>query len=482
MRGSGGYGPVQSRKTIVFLLAAFMMAVVFSLASRSAFAVCDDCDETDLWHGDEQTIPPGYTYEAHCELRDTIRCIIRDEHQITTNHILEEFEDQEEFLEQYVWDLYLHPAWMMMTEQLVHTAMFQMLTLGSMIDAKQQLETQTLFQKLSAKAHQDYHPSHDMCVIGTNIRSLASAERNYEYSTYVYSQRGMDRQLGNLGTAAARGEFDDHCLRLRQFRARYCDLRDNNEHMNMICNPDAANIKFPECLPAEGEQEITGGSKNKDISFIRTVDRARTLDIDFYTPEGLPELTEDEQDTFALGSNLYGSEVMFRIPESSLHQRQTQDELLDLRTIAAKRAVAEHSYNTIVGMKALGTEESFEETYPYMLLLLHTLGLGIDGDFPEEELALFLGERPSYNAQMEIFTKRIFQAPDFFTDLYDEPVNVDRKGVALQAIDLMQSFDMWNSYLRTEAMLSVVLELELLRLHTHTQNRLKSMRGGGLRL
>ena len=46
----------------------------------------------------------------------------------------------------------------------------------------------------------------------------------------------------------------------------------------------------------------------------------------------------------------------------------------------------------------------------------------------------------------------------------------------------MQDFDTWNSYLRTEAMLSVVLELELLRLHGRVQGEMGNMRSGGLDL
>jgi len=60
---------------------------------------------------------------------------------------------------------------------------------------------------------------------------------------------------------------------------------------------------------------------------------------------------------------------------------------------------------------------------------------------------------------MELLTKKIYQNPDFYTNLYDKPANVSRKGVAMQAIGLMQKFDMLKSTLRKEASLSVLLEL-----------------------
>ena len=153
-----------------------------------------------------------------------------------------------------------------------------------------------------------------------------------------------------------------------------------------------------------------------------------------------------------------------------------------MRNIIAKRSVGEHSFNTIVGMRSMSKEEATTLTQPYMLKILEALGIGDDGPFPAEEVAIYLGDRPSYYAQMEMLTKWIFQSPDFYVNLYDEPNNVERVGVALQAIGLMQDFDTWQSYLRTEAMLSVVMELELLRLHNDVENQMGGMRSGGFEL
>lgn len=492
------------------LIAALTALLLLPVTAGTGYA-CDNCSCVPIAHGEVIPPPPGYTYPIYCRSRDTIRCVLRDEHQITTDHILEEFEDLEEFLVDpadplnptRIWGKFLLPAWMMMTEQLVHTAMYQTLIVGTFFDAKQQLESQALFQRMTAEAHKDYLPSVEMCTFGTNIRSLAETERNYEYTTFVLSQRSIDRQMGNMNSEAARGQFDDDCFRLRQFRKRYCDLNDNNAHMNMICNPGSSSssssgsgssgtVFFPECKP--DSTEITEETKNKDISFTRTVDRANTLDLDFYTPNSGTTTTTtttstanadpsgDEQDVFALANNLYSNTVMHRMSESAMRARSSQDELLDMRTIVAKRSVAEHSFNTIVGMRAQSKEEAHEMTYPYMRILLENIGLGVTGDHAEDEIKMYLGDRPSYYAQMGVLTKRLYQNPDFFANLYDEPANVERKGVALQAIGLMQDFDTWQSYLRTEAMLSVILELELLRLNNQVQSRLSTLRSGGVPL
>ena len=441
---------------------ALMLTAAFYLFSLSASYACGpSCDVCGI---------PN----VHSEIRD----VIDEEQDETIDHMEAEFEDHEEiFWLQMIWEEHLEPALQMMGEQLALPPMQQMFALGMMIDAKHMLETQLVKQKLTVRAHQDYHPSTGMCVIGTNVRSLAAAERNSEYTAYVLGRRSIDRQLGGVRSAAARGNFDNVCFRMRQFRARYCDLRDNSGGMDILCNRDGAatNILRAECLPAAGDIDRSAESVNRDINLAGIIDRAATLDMDFYDVGGRPP-TDDERDIFALSNNLYSHNVMFRMPESRQEVRYNMDPLLDMRSIAAKRSVAEHSFNTIVGMRAPGTEESESTTTPYMRLFWEQLGV-TDSD----QLDQYLGDRPSYHAQMEVLTKKMFQNPAFFTNLYDEPVNVERKSVALQAIGLMQDFDMWQSYLRTEAMLSVMLELELLRRQRVVQDELGIVRASGIR-
>ena len=235
--------------------------------------------------------------------------------------------------------------------------------------------------------------------------------------------------------------------------------------MQVICDPPGT--EYEECRP--DSMNVTDETRNKDVNFTQVIDRAATLDVDFYTGAPAPALSEDETDIFALGNNLYSHDIMYRVPEATLKIRENQDELLDMRSIVAKRSVAENSFNTIVGLKAQGTAESTTLTLPYISLIWEALGVT-----DAAALENYLGERPSYDAQMEVLTKRMYQQPEFFTTLYDEPANVDRKGVALQAIGLMQQFDTWNSHLRTEAMLSVLLELELMAM----QERIDNLRGG----
>ena len=102
-------------------------------------------------------------------------------------------------------------------------------------------------------------------------------------------------------------------------------------------------------------------------------------------------------------------------------------------------------------MKAQGEEE----VQPYMKAMLAEMGI------EPNDIDNILGERPSYYAQMEFLTKKLYQYPAFYSNLYDKPANVDRKHIAMQAIALMQKRDMYRSIIRSEMSQSILLETSL---------------------
>ncbi len=337
------------------------------------------------------------------------------------------------------WQQNLLPAMMQMAEHLAAVAMQQTQIIGSFLDAQEQLETQRLFQQLMARAHKDYHPSIGMCEFGTRIKSLAASERQGELATITMSQRSQDRLMGNAFTAGRRGPGLDMNDRIEQFVSTFCDRRDNNNALDLICTSPtgaAANERY-----------------NKDIDYPRTIANPWTIDAANLTAGGAA--TNQEEEIFALATNLYGFDTYFRPKPETLRNMPNEDvsgaqiAYIDMRSRIAQLSVAEASFNALVGMKVEGTPGS----YAFLEAFLEDLGV------PNAEIADFLGSNPSYNAQMEILTKKIYQDPRFYTNLYDKPVNVERKGAAIQAIGLIQKFDLFKSYLRTEASLSILLEL-----------------------
>jgi hypothetical protein len=379
-----------------------------------------------------------------------------------------------EWMVEDVWKNNILPALQMFADQMSAVAMQQAFIFGTFLDAKHQLETQRVLQNIRARTHKDYHPSVGVCEFGTTMRSLAASERKSELVAHVMSQRSQDRNLGNINTAADQGPDSDKKNRLDQYTKKFCDPSDAGNTLDLLCPNGGATKK----------ERV-----NKDIDFVRTVDYPWTLDVDFSDTR----LTENEEEIFALASNLYGFDVFKNIPSTDFLSdkeeqtpnidtqefNSTKESYMDARAVLAKRSVAENSFNAITSMKATGTAASRE----FLEIVLEELGASTEGKttYNASEINRLLGINqdgqkiaPSYYAQMEILTKKIYQNPDFYTNLYDKPANVDRKQVAMQAIGLMQKFDLYKSYLRTEANISVLLELAVEDLQNEASNKFAS--------
>ena len=389
---------------------------------------------------------------AHRNLRDLV---IKPSHE-ATRLVFDTMMDQyEAWLDNVIMERYIIPTMMRMTEQLTAVGMYQILGVGTLLDAKHQIETQTIFRELVARAHKTYQPSMGMCRFGTNVRSIGAAEHNADLTAYALSRRSLARQSGNVNVNAASGVKEDREARLAQFKKYFCDVNDNNR-----LGADTGFTLLCETPP--GADTI-----NRDIDYTRFIAQSKTLDIDM--SQFKRDVTEDERAVFALASNLYSHEVFPRLSKAVLTGYNVQKQYLDLRAVMAKRSVAENSFNAITAMKTAGTAES-QNTAEFMKIILQDLGM------PAGEIESILGKRPSYLAQLEILAKKIYQNPDFYVDLYDTPVNVRRKIVAMQAIGLMLDRDIYDSYVRSEALMSVLLELRLIKKQGAVQNRLKNLK------
>lgn len=372
-------------------------------------------------------------------------------------HTDEQFEiHKEDFMITKMWDEWLRPNLQMLTEQVSTVAIEQMEVIGAFLDAKHQLETQRLFGQMASTAYKDYTPSEGLCTIVSMTRSLAGTERNVDMASMVISRRSMERQLLRANTSAAEGNVSDRESRFVQFQKRYCDRDDNSAGLGAVCQHDAA---------------VPNDILNKDIDFYRTLGRPINLNINFAKTTAI---TDDEQDLYALQSNLYGHQIADSLKNKIMKGAQQEKDAgeqayLNMRSIAAKRSVAENSFSEIAAMKAQG-QTAVALTGTYLRAALQEMGISA------ADATTMLGENPSYYAQMEVLTKRMFQRPEFFVDLYDKPANIERKSVALQAISIMQRRDILKSQLRTEAMISLLLELSTTREQEAVQNEATGIR------
>lgn len=392
---------------------------------------------------------------------------------VVNTHIDNEFNAHETWLVKFLLEDNVIPAMMLMAEQLTVGAMQQVGIIGTFFDAKQQLETQRALQNLQAEIRRDYQPSMGLCEFGSAAKSLAASERLGDYNGVLLAERALDRHLGSAYAAGFGGEQYDKENRLRQFKQKYCDISDNNNGLASICLSNGAG-------PAGGITVVGPPDKSrldKDIDYSRTLGTPWTLEVNY----GDKELKNDEEDVFALSNNMFGHKVFTRIPPMILKGKRNtvgsqgginvsgpedaREAFMDMRALMAKRGVAENSFNQMVAMKSEGTGASTK----YLQEMMKELGLGVDPDKPED-IEKLLGKNPSYYAQMEMLTKKIYQNPDFFTNLYDTPANVSRKEAAMDAIELIQKFDMFKSNLRTEANLSLMLETAVMDLQISAEN------------
>lgn len=453
-----GFHKIVFKKSVQALTLACLCSLFLVISKTEALAQYDCATQcTDLAN------------EIISQHEDTLRPDV-------TEHIADEFNQHRDWLTDTFARQQVIPALQLFTEQMTVVAMQQTMMIGTFFDAKHQLETQRLFQELQVQAHKDYQPSTAFCTFGTAARSLAASETGGRYTAVAMGQRQLARHLGQYNFAGSDNAENDKVARWEQFRNIYCDPQDNNwkDSPNTGLVPSGAGVTDPVCLTDQGATGDYNRAKNRiniDIDYTRAIENRRTLDI----ARQYDVASDDEIDIQALGNNLYGSDILFRdISRSNLVDDDKPDLFLTLRSIAAKRSVAENSFNTIVGIKSLGdtagvyTQQPVQ-TWQYLGRLMMELGV------PEDEVHEYLdlpcasgagtgacssGDRryhTSYYSQLEILAKKIYQNPDFYANLYDKPANVKRTSAALKAIELMVDRAIYESQIRQEMAMSVLL-------------------------
>lgn len=338
-------------------------------------------------------------------------------------------------------------AMQLMTNQLTSIGMQQVHAIGMFFDAKHQLETQRIFQKMTAEAHIRYKVSDALCLVGTNTRGLASSSRLSDLATATIAKRSVDRLLLNGDSISTDGLVSDKASRLANYILKYCNPRDNAGNLRSLC--------------MKGDASRDPLDMNRDINYAATLSIPLTLDIDFSATD-TENPSKDEEAVFALINNLVGHEVNEIIPNDDLVTDDNSQihlqgylALMDSRALAAKKSVAINAIASAAGLKAKGPEG----VDPYMYAIIGHLGTGLTPVQIEE----MLGNNLSYHARMEVLTKIANQDVDSITALMENPDNVARRDVALLALELIQKSDTRRIFNRTEMTAAMMLETALMR-------------------
>lgn len=384
---------------------------------------------------------------------------IQANHYRIRDYIRESFVTHRNWFMNNFWVEYIQPALGLMTNELVGTSMQQVYIIGTFFDAKHQLETQRLFQQLTAQAHKDYHPSESLCVVGTNTRYFANAKRRADSAQIVTAERMMQRQLNNSNSSAYVGEISDIRTRIDDFIGKYCDpagggVGNQNTGLSLLCqNTPAGNAHL----------------RNADVNYTTTIENKLTLRNAFINgAEGFA--SEDEQKVFALGSNLFAHQTMPTIDRSQISfpdgtPKDVANLYYDLRSMAAKRSVAQNSFAAITAMRAEGEGESG----PFLKAILTSAGVS------NTEAEDLLDINPSLFAQEEVMMKLVYQNPTFYSNLYDKPANIERISTAMLALELIQDRNIYDSLIRSEAVLATLVETMLLKDHRRVSGELGAL-------
>jgi hypothetical protein len=395
------------------------------------------------------------------------QAFITQQHIQTNMHFESEMSAHETWIIEGWFKGHLLPALMMMTEQMTTMAMQHAFAIGSFMDADQQLKTQRTLQERAARAHKDYQPSVAMCSFGTNARNLAAAEMDSHYTANALNRQALARNTGLINASGSIGNQSDREGRTERFLDTFCDSSNLNPVSNMLDKTGMAEI-----CRAHNDGTYTAQS---DIDFTNSVMLPRILNMD---TKDAGNHTDDA--ILQMASYLYGHRIFNDISATSLRKTEAADEIMDMRSLIAKRSVAQNSFNHLVSLKSVGMTENGAaagSTAKYLKAVLAQLGV------PEGQTGKYLmhlgnledDDEVSYYAQMELLAKRLYQSPDFYTNLYDKPANLRRQAVAMQAIGLMLERDIYESYQRSELLLSLLLEARIQPLQDKVQENINSL-------
>lgn len=335
---------------------------------------------------------------------------------------------------------------------------------GKMMDAENQLTAQRELQGLQARAYKDYTPSENVCRFGTLAGSLAASDMMSQGVATLLNRMMMDRET-HKGTGKLFLPDSDRLAMITGQAKVYCDPQ-ANDGTPVLCACERDENGVCKTGPKSAQSRI-----NRDIHGLMQVP---TLDI----RAGAAGTTPDLEDVRAMLSQLSA----FRPPQelTSVDTNEAgalahKNAALGLRNVTAQRGPVHWVLAHYFGARARGAAGSAN----FLGGVMKEMGLA-DGEVSRalgggsQHLAKGGGNpdlAPSYDAQMRVLAKVIYQSPNFYTNLIDKPANVERIRAAQMAIALMQKWDFYESTLRRELMLSQLLEQEVKTEAASLENR-----------
>ncbi|MES2728917.1 MAG: hypothetical protein V4621_02310 [Pseudomonadota bacterium] len=347
---------------------------------------------------------------------------------VIKEYVRDFFTDTKDFyLSDFVTE-FVEPALKKKTQQVVSSDQQENNAEGAIADATQANEQATEIGIAQAETALDYAPHPLIGQMATYSRGLALASERMRQSRLVRGDAGTADLLAASGTLTAKGGGAVEDWRLKNLKDLYIDPDQQGGYLRKLVH---------------GDERV-----NRDLDVARSLVGRNTLDLNFEDTT----LSEDEQDFLALKENLASSAAM---ENSRMRDLATTDaaltDLPELLSLTARRSLIDRTINTIAGMRARGSDVSA----PEMQALLRQLGYADDSP----EMQDITGQA-SYEAHMDILTRRVFQNPNMYVNLIANPTALRRILVSQNAVRNMQQYDMYATTTRAEDLTALWAWLE----------------------
>lgn len=428
--------PSLNIKIFCFVLVSFLAIMFFSSNVKASPIGCG-CPEVTADSGGTNVCEctPPYCYGG------TLCCVQGFPEQISQT----QFND---YRKTFVMDSFytntVTPDFKSGTDESRNGALIRLSLWGTFIDASVFNDTLKDLGIVNAQTIQTYTPSEQICRIGTLSRALSASEAKTNNDRLVLSEGGLAKNLGRKSSISAAGAGQENEARMKVFVEKFCDLQNNNNGMAAICIS---------ATPVT----VIDVQHSRDVDYTRLMGNGVTINADLTDSS----LTQDESSVITMSHYLYGHRQPSKRTSIGEFIDSTSGENLysEYRSVVARRAAAQNSYNTLAAMKMAGSGGS--DTY--VKDVLKYIGIsGADAD-------VYVGAKThpdfgavssSYNAQMNLLAKQIYQDPAFYANLMESKANVKRTSAALQGIGLMQQRDTYRSMARTEMLAAILVEME----------------------
>lgn len=342
--------------------------------------------------------------------------------------MIKEIKKHETWLLDDFWMKQLKPEIEKATDDIRNALTHSSTSQSSIVDAQSSASTLLSRQELVADTVRDASSSESLCRLQSLSRSLGAADAWVNYKHLELAQKSIDRETTKAGQSSAEGSTQDMLDRYTKFKGKFCDIKAYAEGFS-FCSQAADYLT------------------NLDIDYTRLVDTKSTI-------------TEAEDEAVVpMMNNLFSSRTFNPVKFSATGDNtNSQDVLMEQRALIAKRSVAENTFQAIVARRSenKGSGGNISASMENIKALLKTMGITDDS-----EVVNYLTKNPSYNAQMEVLTKRAYQDEGFYKNLMDNPTNLSRQYAAMQSFGLMQQRDIYDSIQRSEVLLSLIVEMEL---------------------